>query len=101
MPTGGWLLATEDELLVTEELEDTGALLTTDEPEETGALLTDDATLLTEEGALLVEDGALELLTVELPTMPQGDGCELQVDGEIQLLLLSQPQPLVVLVQSG
>lgn len=41
--------------------------------------------------------GALELP----PTMPKGAGCELQVLREIQLLLLSQPQPLVVVTQSG
>lgn len=48
----------------------------------------------------LLDTGA-ELDDAVPPTIPKGEGCELQVLLEIQLRLLSQPQPLWVVVHSG
>ena len=56
-----------------------------------------------------IDDGATEALerllddTTELlpPTIPQGAGCEAQVEREIHDLLFSYPQPLCVFTHSG
>lgn len=47
---------------------------------------------------LLLDKATCELLP---PTIPQGAGCEAQVEREIQLLLLSYPQPLWVFTHKG
>lgn len=47
---------------------------------------------------LLLDKATCELLP---PTIPQGAGCEAQVEREIQLLLFSYPQPLWVFTHKG
>lgn len=62
-------------------------------------LLTVTLELLLATGAELLEAGA-ELLLLP-PTMPKGEGCELQVLAEIQLRLPSHPHPSCVVAHSG
>ena len=62
---------------------------------------TDDELLELVVELLLETEFSDELLAAVSPTMPQGAGCDSQVERAIQLRFCSQPQPLWVVTQRG